>query len=211
MRRLSLAACVAAIACLPLAVSLAAYREGPLPAMTGGFGEPSCRSCHFDKPLNDPAGSLAISGIPAQYQAGQKYQVTVTIKRAVLRVAGFEMTSRIADGPRAGQQAGDWQGPPDRTHIVFAPGQPIQYIQHTKAGSSVPAGASAGTWTVQWTAPAKGSESVVFHVAANASNDDQSPLGDFIYTTTIKTRGRGSSVENSGDIPSARIPGVSHR
>lgn len=191
MRRLGLSICAAAIASVPLAVSVSAYREGPLPAMTGGFGEPSCRSCHFDKPLNDPAGSLHVDGIPPQYEPGRTYPVTVSVKRPGLKVAGFEMTARIADGPHAGQQAGTWNGPADRTRIVFAPGQPIQYIQHTKAGALVPAAAGAGTWTVRWTAPATGSDAVMFHIAANAANDDDSPLGDFIYTAMVKTEKKG--------------------
>ena len=189
MRRLGWGTCVVAFAAgLPLAVSVAAYREGPLPAMTGGFGEPSCRSCHFDKPLNDAGGSLAVTGVPERYEAGHVYDVTVTLKRRGLRVAGFEMTARVAAGSHAGQQAGAWRGPEARTRIVFAPGQPIQYLQHTKAGSN--ATDEIGEWSVKWTAPGGGADSVAFHLAANAANNDDSPLGDFIYTKVLTSRAR---------------------
>ncbi|HEX9611604.1 MAG TPA: choice-of-anchor V domain-containing protein, partial [Gemmatimonadales bacterium] len=54
---------------------------------------------------------------------------------------------------------------------------------HTLAGTSVAAGGT-GRWTFRWTAPDAGA--VAFHVAANAANDDDSPLGDFIYTHMMR-------------------------
>jgi hypothetical protein len=45
-------------------------------------------------------------------------------------------------------------------------------------------------WTVEWEAPPAGG-AVIFHAAANAANDDSSPLGDFIYTVEARaTPGR---------------------
>jgi hypothetical protein len=44
-----------------------------------------------------------------------------------------------------------------------------------------------GRWTFRWTAPADApGRAVVFHVAANAANDDDSPLGDFIYARALR-------------------------
>jgi hypothetical protein len=169
-------------------VAAQAYREGPLPRMTGGFGEPTCRSCHFDNPQNDPGGALSIDGIPSSFVAGREYAITVTVRRPGLARAGFEMTARFASGPREGEQAGKFRATGDRLQIVFAPGASVQYIQHTKTGSLAPAHGQA-RWTFAWTAPPStssgqgpGGGRVVFHAAANASNDDASPLGDFIYT-----------------------------
>jgi len=69
-----------------------------------------------------------------------------------------------------------------RLQIIFAPGSPVQYIQHTKGGSLL-ATPGLGRWTFQWTAPSTaGFGPITFNVAANASNDDQSPLGDYVYT-----------------------------
>jgi hypothetical protein len=173
------------------AVALAAYREGPLPRMTGGFGEMTCRTCHFDNSLNAARGSLAVDGVPATWIAGHDYLITVIVRRPGLSRAGFEMTARVASGPRRGEQAGAFQVPDARLQIVFAPGSPVQYVQHTKAGSQVTA-IGEGRWTFRWTAPGDTRERVIFNVAANASNDDASPLGDFIYTLE-RTSGFGSS------------------
>jgi len=174
-------AVAAALAALPLA--LLAFKEGPLPAMTGGFGEKMCATCHFDNPVNDPGGSLRLDGVPASYAAGREYPITIAVRHADAKRAGFELAVRFADGARKGQQAGSLRAPDGRTQIVSAPGASIQYIQHTKVGSDL-AAPNEGRWTVYWTAPSPPAGRVVFHVAGNAANDDASALGDFIYTTS---------------------------
>ena len=63
----------------------------------------------------------------------------------------------------------------------------IDYVQHTREGSAVDAG-NVTVWQVHWTAPAA-SDPVIFHVAANNANGDDSPLGDFIYTAEASTAG----------------------
>lgn len=164
-----------------------AYREGPLPAMTGGFGEETCTKCHFDNPLNAPGGSLRVEGVPATYAAGREYPITIAVSRPETKRAGFELSVRVADGLDKGQQAGMLRGPDARTQIVFVPGRTVQYIQHTNAGSDLN-GRHEGRWTIYWMAPPASAGRVVFHVAANAANDDASALGDFIYTVSRMSR-----------------------
>ena len=38
------------------------------------------------------------------------------------------------------------------------------------------------SWTVLWRAPSNATVPIELHVAANASNDDDSELGDAVYT-----------------------------
>lgn len=166
---------------------LVAYREGPLPAKTGGFGEETCRQCHFDNPIDDPAGSLRLEDVPEAAAPGQEYPLTVVVRRDGLARAGFEVAVRYADGPHAGEQAGDLRVSDDRTRVIAALDSPVQYIQHTRLGS-LPAASGEGRWTVFWKAPATATGRVVIHIAANAANGDDSPLGDFIYTTAQTTR-----------------------
>jgi hypothetical protein len=40
---------------------------------------------------------------------------------------------------------------------------------------------------MEWTAPAAAAGVVQFNVAANASNNDDSPLGDYIYVKTVRS------------------------
>src|SRR5947209_19068315 len=74
---------------LPLAAS--AFKEGPYPNVTGGFGEQSCHLCHIDNPINAPGGSVALDGVPVTFVPGQTYPITVTISRGGLRRGGFEI------------------------------------------------------------------------------------------------------------------------
>src|SRR5262245_24686351 len=82
------------------------YADRPPLAHTGGFGEETCRQCHFDNPLNEPGGSLSIDGVPPAYQPGASYRLTVRLRRAGLARAGFQLAVRQAIGPGAGRQAG---------------------------------------------------------------------------------------------------------
>ncbi|MGH7672402.1 MAG: choice-of-anchor V domain-containing protein [Gemmatimonadales bacterium] len=164
----------------------ATYKDGPPPAYTGGFGEPTCHACHVGAPLNEAGGTLAIDGVPDRYQPGRPYDLEVTLRREGMRRSGIELAARLADGDRAGTQAGVLAPADDRTVVVRDSSTRIEYLTHTLVGTSVAAGGT-GRWTFRWTAPADASErAVVFHIAANAANDDDSPLGDFIYARALR-------------------------
>ena len=158
-------------------IALAAYREGPLPNMAGGFGDADCHSCHFDKPLNAPGGHVALD-VPATYTPGQTYPLTVTLERAGIERGGFEIVARFANGPAKGQQAGTWVVPQDgRLQTIPSAGDPaLLFVQHTTAGTTTK---TPGTikWSMEWKAP-QNAAPVQFNVAANASNDDASPIGE---------------------------------
>ncbi len=156
----------------------AQYADGPPPAHTGGFGEPSCSACHFDNPVNEPSGSLVVSGMPEQFTPGNSYRITVSLTRPEMQRAGFQLAVRYAAGARSGTVAGVVV-PTDERATVAASTAGVSYAQHTTAGTSL-AGVDTARWTVQWTAPAQEAE-VSLHVAANAANGDQSEFGDHIY------------------------------
>jgi hypothetical protein len=180
-----------AIASASCPLLLTAYREGPVPGVTGGFGEPTCQKCHFDNALNAPGGSLHLEGMPDTYVPGHEYRLSVVIRRPELKRGGFEMSARFAEdggGASAGDQAGRFRASDARAQIVSDPGKAIEYIQHTKTGSLSPRSGQQ-RWTFAWVAPLNG-RSVRFDLAGNAANDDASPLGDFIYATSLSTRPR---------------------
>lgn len=156
-----------------------AYPYGAPPASTGGFGEPTCLMCHFGGELNDPAGSLAIEGLPARYAPGQAYRLIIRLRRPEMAVAGFQLSARTAAGAQAGTLA------PADTRTQVQPGTGgVTYAGHTELGSR-PASPGAAEWTVVWTAPAAGP--VSFHASANAADDDRSPLGDHVYAVEHRT------------------------
>lgn len=172
---------------ISLPVAVMAFKEGPYPNVTGGFGERSCHLCHLDNPINAPGGSLGVTGVPTTFSPGQSYPITVTIAREGLRRAGFEIAARFASGRRKGKQAGTWRVTDARAQLIpGAVDHALTFVQHNLAGSRT-ASPGSNTWTVEWTAPPVTAGSVQFNVAANASNNDDSPLGDFIYVRTVRS------------------------
>lgn len=149
-------------------------------AFTGGFGEQTCHSCHFDYDLNMEGGSLTAQGIPETYQPGKEYQITVTVESEQLEIGGFQMTSRFEDGSQAGKF--DWEE--DRLTFTLSVTDEIQYIQHSRDGTE-PTGEREVAWTFSWQAPDEESEKVIFNIAANAGNYDDSSFGDWIYVKEI--------------------------
>ena len=61
----------------------------------------------------------------------------------------------------------------------------LQFAQHTTAGTMAQPRRRALRWALEWTAPQAAPAPVQFNVAGNASNNDASPLGDFIYVAEI--------------------------
>jgi hypothetical protein len=170
---------------LPMAVS--AFKEGPYPNVTGGFGEQTCHLCHLDNPLNAPGGAVALNGIPPAFVPGQAYPITVTISRQGLRRGGFEIAARFAGGKQKGRQAGTWRLLDARAQLIpGAVDKALTFVQHNQAGSRA-ATPGENAWTMEWTAPAASTGAVQFNVAANASNNDDSPLGDYIYVKAVRS------------------------
>ncbi len=175
----ALAVAGASLAALP------GYKNGPPPRHTGGFGEPTCRACHSDAGLNEPGGEVAIHGALAAFQPGRTYDLEVALRRVGMLRAGFQLAARYQGVGMVpgGAQAGVLAPSDDRTTVVRDSATGVTYIEHTLPGTAVSGGAAR--WRFRWTAPAVAG-GVVFHVAANAANDDDSPLGDFVYAAAVR-------------------------
>jgi hypothetical protein len=158
------------------------YAEGAPPGFSGGFKEESCHACHFHAEPNSGPGRLVLEGVPAKFTAGEQYMLTVTLSRPEMKRAGFQLTARDkASGAQAGSLA---PGADEAQRVKVEASSGVQYAGQRKEGSSV--AADAIRWTVQWTAPSSGG-AVVFNVAANSADGNESADGDFIYTTTAES------------------------
>ena len=162
--------------------------EGPPPGHTGGFGEPTCATCHFGAPLNEPGTTLEVAGLEGGYRPGQRHPVTVRFESFDMLAAGFQGAFRFEDGDRRGAGAGGIRPLDDRVTVVRGEGD-TEYVQHTRAGSAPTDGAIE--WTFEWQAP-DAEAPVVLHIAANSGGGDDSPLDDLVYalSVTIPTGGR---------------------
>jgi hypothetical protein len=176
-----------AIVLLSLSITVVAFKEGPYPNVTGGFGDQSCHLCHLDNPVNAPGGSVEIVGVPPAYIAGRTYSITVRVQREDVRRAGFEIAARFASGKQKGKQAGTWRIQDARAQLIpGAVDKALTFVQHNLAGSRTST-EGMNQWTIEWTAPSPASAPVQFNVAANASNNDDSPLGDYIYLKAVRS------------------------
>lgn len=151
--------------------------DGPF---TGGFGEQTCHSCHFDYDLNMDGGSLLVDGLPVAYTPGREYSITVTVQSEHLENGGFQLTSRFEDGSQAGSFS--WDG--DRLKYTPDVSDEIKYLQHSREGT-LPTGERKVSWTFNWMAPKSDGEDIIINVAANAGNDDDSAFGDWIYVNEL--------------------------
>lgn len=180
---------------LPLTI---AYKTGPPAGHTGGFGEPTCHTCHGDYDANEPGGSLAVMGFPPTYIAGTTYDISVRVRSADLGRAGFQLAIRFAEGELQGKNAGSLVTTDARTGVITAEKTGVQYAQHVIAGVE-PLWTDSTEWTLRWTAPQSGG-SVLLHIAANASNYDESEYGDHIYFDSL------SSTPAARDLPINGLP-----
>jgi hypothetical protein len=180
---LSLTLTAAVLAVTMRVAASPAYAEGAPPGFSGGFKEDSCHACHFYEQLNSDNGHLTVEGVPASFEAGQRYMLTVTLTRAGMKRAGFQLAVRFKDtGAQAGTLA-PGAGEGERVAVQSQSG--VQYAHQKKDGSS-PGAADAARWTIEWIAP-DGREPVIVHVAANAADGNDRTDGDFVYTAAIES------------------------
>jgi hypothetical protein len=159
--------------------TLRAYPKGAPPGRTGGFGEGTCVECHVSYDLNDGRtkglGDLVVTGFPKEYKPGETYPIKVEVTQMQdSGVWGFELATRAKD-TRA--QAGTLK-PADTTTQIESDSN-IDYITHTAEGTF------SNTFTFTWVAPAMAVGEIVVSAAANAANGDASPVGDYIYSTSL--------------------------
>ncbi len=163
--------------------------EGPPPAHTGGFGEPTCAECHVGASLNEPGSTLEVLGLGVSYRPGQAHRVTVRLVSFDMLAAGFQASFRIGEGTRRGRQAGNIRPLDGRVTVVSGPRGDTRFVQHTRLGSKT--AGQVAEWTFEWRAP-RGNDVVVLHVAANSGSGDNSPLDDLVYTHEVRLEPTGS-------------------
>lgn len=164
-----------------IVTTIGAYPNGPEPAVTGGFGEPTCSQsgCHTSYEVDAGKalglGDLVISGFPETYDPGQTYAIKLAVTHTEERYAwGFQLAVRIAE---SGVQAGELQPADDTTQVLVENG--TQYIEHTMDGTAT------NTFDFVWVAPSGAVGDIVVHATGNAADGDMFPEGDYIYTTSI--------------------------
>jgi len=170
-------------------VSALPVTERPPAGFSGGFGEPSCVHCHIGNDVNAFGGRVALEGLPAMYEPGHEYVLSVRLEAEETTLAGFQLTARHSADGRG--NAGALRPIDGRTGVSDSLG--IRYMHHTREGAST-ADPNGSSWQFVWTAPAEATP-VVFNVSANSGNGDNSPLGDlvFVHEAPVSANSRGPS------------------
>ncbi|CAN5372132.1 hypothetical protein BH10ACI1_BH10ACI1_27120 [soil metagenome] len=175
--------------------SVSASINSPSASHTNAPGEDNCTACHTDFAVNSGTGSIAITGIPANYLPNQQIPITVTTSQADAVIYGFQLTAVDSLGRRAGTFTLPVQNP-QQTQTVngIVSGNMRTYVEHTSDGT-IPTQFGSKTWTFTWNAPPQRVGKVGFYGAGNSANSDGGPSGDYIYTNS-KSALSGSAISN---------------
>lgn len=166
------------------ALTPARHGDGPPPGHTGGFGEPTCLACHTGSDANEPGGALLVEGLPERFEPGRAYGLRVVLESGEMGVAGFQGAFRFRSGAKEGVGAGTPASVDGRVAVVTDERTGTRYVQHTRLGTAVET-ADLSSWSFEWTAPEVAAD-VIFDVAANSGNGDDSPLGDLVYQASFR-------------------------
>jgi len=130
-------------------------------------GKAACASCHWDEAVVETSRAIMVEGLPATVLPGATYGFSIRFDHDA-SIAGF-LAAIEANGQGAGK--------------MTAPGEELEAQNH-EIRSSAPVLGDA-VWTFRWTAPEPLSLPIILNIAANASNDDQSPFGDRIHFRAV--------------------------
>lgn len=169
---------------LLLGLTVVAYASvtGPEPGYTNAPGDlGNCTQCHDHHGVNTGAGSVKITGLPAPYEPGKTYTLSVTTAQSGRIRFGFQLTALDTSNRKAGTLASR----DGNTQVLAATGPGNrQYIEHTQQGTLSQVTGSR-TWQINWTAPSTDIGTVRFFFAGNATNNSGIQNDDdFIYTNS---------------------------
>ncbi len=143
-------------------------------ALTGAPQENNCTGCHSGVADSDNKGAITISvaGNPTHYNAGQTYDINVTVHYTGRTRFGFALNVR-------------------KKGVLFLPvgellaaeGSGVRVNSYaTHESTSIDANNSK-TWTFKWTAP-QTMDTIVFYAGGIASDNNKLNTGDLTYTTS---------------------------
>jgi uncharacterized protein (TIGR03437 family) len=144
---------VAIIAFVPVVIY--AFREGPPPRKTGAPGDSTCLDCHIGPRIDNSASLDVTFPNGLTYTPGVQQKLAVHVNVAGVEAWGFEMTARLASNA-SNAQAGSFSPVDGNTQVICQNGSPrpsggcsasapLEFIEHTLAGTQIYVAANAST------------------------------------------------------------------
>jgi hypothetical protein len=100
-----------------------------------------------------------------------------------MALGGFQFAARFDDGTQAGAIE---RGAGEEKRVVVEVQGGVQYANQRRPGAE-PTLPGTAQWTLVWIAPTA-ARPVMFHVAANAADNDESTRGDYVYTAVAGSK-----------------------
>lgn len=143
----------------------------PPASRTGAPGESTCQSCHGGAALNNSSATawLVVGDSVDHYKPDSTYIVTVNIASSDITRTRFGFEATVQD------LNGDFAGAFSLVSTANTARPTTKYVSHKNASSN-------RKWTFKWKAPTDGTGDISFYMSANAANNDQDDIGDYIYT-----------------------------
>jgi len=167
---------------------------------TGSPGEQSCSqsNCHTGSTDNSMGGSVTLTStdlINWEYTPGQTYTLTATVSQQGRTLFGLGLEALLPSGANAGNLI---PGSGTTTKNATVAGNSRKNIVHNmNAGAT----ANAHSFTFTWTAPATDVGPVTIYYAGNATNNNGTKTGDYIYTASQVVNSAGVGVSEHVNTP----------
>jgi uncharacterized protein (TIGR03437 family) len=166
----------------------------------------TCFACHRDgPPVNQGGGNVRVGS--NDYIPGVKQNVSITITDPTALRWGYQITSRLVSDET--KQAGSFTATDlVRVRCASFPVNPAdgegrdapcrpgdqQFAEHRAASTRAGSGGPSQTFVLEWTPPADDVGPIVFYVAANAANNNNTFTGDHIYTASLRINTAGCNL-----------------
>lgn len=149
----------------------AAFPEGAPAGHTGANNQQDCSLCHFAGPEPSAKSGLRLRGLPEPITPGTLVELTLVMLDPESKVGGFQ----------AMIESGAWQTSSNQQVLTL---NGDEYLTHTQPVSSdaTDNGEMKTLFTLHWRVPDNLNICPTLYAAAVAADDDDSPLGDNVYT-----------------------------
>lgn len=172
---------VLALAILGFLGTARAYPDGAPWDHDGGPGRPDCGVCHFDSAPIRQSPALSLQGLPEQIAPGAAYDLVLRLELDEALIAGFLMRAES----QCNVGAGAFSSLDSRTTADGAG------VRSTLDGTS-PDRDGVAEWRFRWRAPDMIEDAILFYIAANAANGDNSSFGDAIHLLKVEAGAAGA-------------------